>query len=432
MLYLRCGVRPVGRRGVVAVLAAVSMVAIVAVVALVVDGGVIRDRSRHVQSAADAAALAAAIELFNNYKTVSAGNPDPGGAAQAAALAILQENGYTAANADITVHIPPRESQTGFNGQLRHAEVIVAFRQERYFSAIFASGNVSIRGRAVARGQYPIVDDGIIILDPDTKGALNAHGNGTVHVRGANVIVNSNHSEAAITAGNGAMALDDPNPGDRFVPGFKITGGYSGGAFTPVPTTGNLPTPDPLRSLPPPNRASMPDGSMSFVNLGGGARLYTMTPGLYNTPVSFSGQESVVMEPGIYYFEKGFSMSGQGTLTGNEVMLYNDPTSVSHGIDITGQGAVTLSPPTSGLYKGIVIYQNRRADVTVKVTGNGLLNVTGTLYAANSLLMIEGNGDVSIGSQYISRMLDLGGNGDLHVLYDPILPPRSRQLELVE
>ncbi len=426
------GAWPGRRRGVIAVFAAVCMVVLVGVVALVLDGGVIRDRRRHVQAAADAAALAAAIDLFNNYKTISAGNPDPGGAGRATALAILQDNGYSSANADITINIPPQESQSRLNGQIGHAEVIVSFRQERYFSAVFGSSTLPVRARAVARGRYPIVDDGIIILDPDTKAALNSHGNGTVRVSGANVIVNSEHTEAAITSGNGLMVVNDSNPLDAFVPGFNVTGGYSGGGFAPAPNTGTLPAPDPLRSLPPPDTSSMGDGSITTVNLGGGAKLHTLTPGRYTGAVSFSGQESVVLQPGIYYFEHGFSMSGQGTLTGNGVMLYNDPTSISHGIDIAGQGAVTLSPPTSGLYKGIVIFQNRRADVTVKVTGNGLFNVTGTLYAANALMMIEGNGDVSVGSQYISRMLDVGGNGDLNITYDPLLAPRGRQLEIVE
>ncbi len=432
MARLQQGSRGGPRRGVVAVFAAISMVVIISVVALVLDGGVIRDRRRHVQAAADAAALAAAIDLFNNYRITSTGNPDPGGSGRAAALAILRDNGYDDANADITINIPPRESQSGLNGQPGHAEVIVSFRQERYFSAIFGSGHMAVRARAVARGQYPIVDDGIIILDPDTKGALNTHGNGAIRVSGANVIVNSNHSEAAITNGNGRMVVNDNNPLDSFVPGFALTGGFGGGGFTPTPSTGNLPTPDPLRSLPLPDRASMPPGSMTVTDLGGGATLHTLTPGLYTTALSFSGQESVLLQPGVYYFEAGFSLSGQGTLTGNGVMLYNDPSSASHGIDITGQGAVTLSPPTSGLYMGIVIFQNRRADVTVKVTGNGQFNVTGTLYAANALMMIEGNGDVSVGSQYISRMLDLGGNGDLNIVYDPLLAPRMRQLELVE
>ncbi len=414
------------RRGVVAVFAAICMVVIVSVVAIVVDSGMVRDRRRHVQASADAAAMAAAIELFNNYLQVSSASSDPGGRARAGALSILQDNGYTPSNAEIIINIPPRESRSGFNGQPRLAEVIVTFHQARQFSTIMGNGDIPVRARAVARGDYAQIDDGVLVLDPDTKGAFNAHGNGQIIVHGADVIVNSNHSEAAITNGNGVGVVGG-NPSNNFTPGFKITGGYSGGGFNPAPTTGVYPTPDPLRFLPAPDRNALSMGSITTAN-----GVVTMTPGVYTTPVSFSGPENIVMEPGVYVFDQGFSVTGQGSLTGDQVMLYNEPHSSSHRMQIAGQGGVNLTAPYSGLYNGIIIFQNRRADVDVSITGNGNFNIAGTIYAANALVTVEGNGDKSVGSQYISRMLDVGGNGNVNIVYDPDLAPRTRILELVE
>ena len=54
------------RHGVVLVLVAVSLVAILGIVAMALDAGLLFSRRRGLQAAADAAALAAAIDLFKN------------------------------------------------------------------------------------------------------------------------------------------------------------------------------------------------------------------------------------------------------------------------------------------------------------------------------------------------------------------------------
>jgi hypothetical protein len=154
---------------------------------------------------------------------------------------------------------------------------------------------------------------------------------------------------------------------------------------------------------------------------------------VFSGGLKFSGQESVVMAPGVYYMDGGgFSFSGQGSLTGSGVLIYNAPQSNSDQISITGQGSVTLSPPTSGAYTGLVAFQDRTADVDVKVVGNGNYNITGGFYAANASVKIEGNGDVSVGSQYISRLLDIGGNGGLSITWHANQVPRTRIIGLVE
>jgi len=128
----------------------------------------------------------------------------------------------------------------------------------------------------------------------------------------------------------------------------------------------------------------------------------------------------------------GFSFSGQGSLLGRGVMIYNDPNANSQRINVTGQGSVDLSPPTSGLYQGILFFQNRTADVAVNIVGSGGYTVSGTFYAASGPISVSGNGDAYIGSQYISRTLDLGGNGSLNIDYTAFNPPGLRKLQLVE
>src|SRR5262245_49405023 len=81
------------RRGAVAVLLAVSMIALLSVVALSLDGGSLLSERRHAQATADAAAMAAASDLYENFWTNN--GLDPGGTAKASALQTAKANGYT-------------------------------------------------------------------------------------------------------------------------------------------------------------------------------------------------------------------------------------------------------------------------------------------------------------------------------------------------
>jgi hypothetical protein len=160
-----------------------------------------------------------------------------------------------------------------------------------------------------------------------------------------------------------------------------------------------------------------------------GFRRITLTPGRYPGGLSFAGKDSVIMQPGIYYLAGGFSFSGQAKteLRAEGVMLYS-----TGRVALTGQGVVRISPPTTGLYQGISVFMDRNSGGPVKITGNGSFTVSGTVYAANGAGQIAGNGDVQLGSQYITRTLDVGGNGAVNIRYNARSGPRERRIALVE
>jgi hypothetical protein len=91
-----------------------------------------------------------------------------------------------------------------------------------------------------------------------------------------------------------------------------------------------------------------------------------------------------------------------------------------------------MTPPTSGLYEGLTLFQERNATPTLTVSGGGNMYVTGTFYAANAQMKISGGGTGHVGSQFISRYLELGGNGALNIDYDPNQAIPRRILGLVE
>ena len=155
-------------------------------VAIAVDGGVLLDRRQTLQAAADAAALAAAQDLYANYLTNQ--GQDQNGTALQAALDNASDNGYPSGN--VTVNIPPTSGP--FKDLVGYAEVIVTYDQQRYFSALFGKSKIQLTARAVAQGRAYATKAGIIILHPTASGALTMNGGGTVTVVGVPIIIDSN------------------------------------------------------------------------------------------------------------------------------------------------------------------------------------------------------------------------------------------------
>jgi hypothetical protein len=324
----------------------------------------------------------------------------------------------------VTVNIPPQSGP--FTGKAGYAEVIINYSQSRNFSTIFGGSDVLVAARAVAQGRWYSPNDGILILNPTAPGSLSNNGNGTMSVISAPTIIDSNSAQAAITVGTGTCISSV----------FDITGvpGTSGsGTFKGTINSGQTPTPDPLAYLPEPDPSTMTIQSHNPTHASGPTTL-TVSPGVYKGGIQVTGQASLVMQPGIYYMDGGgFSFSGLGSLTANGVMIVNAPKSNSDDISITGNGTINFSPPTTGTYAGISLWQVRSATNTITVNGNGGSTMSGTFYTAGGTLSVTGNGtnDV-IGSQYISYNLTLGGNGSFSVNWDPNLVGRTRILTLVE
>lgn len=430
------------RDGNVAVIVAVCLVAILGSVALSLDGGQQLDKRRQIQCAADAAALTAAGELYANWWLhLPRGTDTADGHARLLAHSVAAKNGFVNGvdGCTVTVNIPPLSGP--FANIPCHAEVIISVDQDRFFSRIFTNDPVEIGARAVARGSRSSVRNGIIVLDPLLKDAFGIGGNANVNVvSDAAILVNSSHPEAVINNGNGSTSInlyDGSGQGSvdvTGVPGYTNPGGGTLGATI---NSGVEPTPDPLRFLPPPDPATLQVRQTKKLQHSS-ANNITLQPGIYMGGISITGKGTITLEPGIYYMlGGGFTVSGQSNLWGEGVMIYNAPLSNSDTISMggTGEGSIHLTPPDSGPYQGIVLYQQRDAayQPTVSLTGNGSMTVSGTFYVPSAELKVTGNGGQdTIGSQYISDTLKLGGNGGFKVDWNPRMIPGIREIYLVE
>lgn len=428
----RAGRRP----GAVAVYVAVVMPVLIAVVALAIDAGMLFDKRRHAQANSDAAALAAANELFRTYTNewVYDDGIDVSGSARDSALSVSNSHGYTnnGSESTVTVNIPPLSGH--YVGLKGYAEVITEYKQKRAFSRIFSSDDVLVKTRTVARGRWAPAAIGILCLDPTSAASLKIQGQCYGMVPMASVIVNSTSSSAADGGGQGGTITGKS---------FEITGGVnqSGGTqFIGPVHTGVPPTPDPFRDLPEPNPNTMParrQRDAVVVDLGGGLKKYTLQPGRYTGGLAFSGQDTVVLTPGVYYMEGGgfhFSGTESTSLTATGVMLFNGPAANGRygDIQITGNGAVTWTPPETGVYKGLSFFQARANEQMIVINGNGQMNIKGAWYAQHAEISVGGNGVNYIGNQFVCWNMTLHGSGTYIVPWDPGTIQPVRDLKIVE
>jgi hypothetical protein len=339
-------------------------------------------------------------------------------------------------------------------------EVIVDYPQPRFFARIFGANPNHVAARAVARGRLTTGKVGILVLDLTVSEALKANGTGTITVSQADIIVNSSDPQATGGDGQGAILTDSGGA-------FQLTGGVKANTTLIGKVNYNQPpTPDPLAYIPQPTLPASAQTAKGLSPTNGQAKpylqalnilpssvngkVYILTPGRYDNLPNFSNGDVVILQQasannqqGVYYLNgSGFTSTGAtvvmdptGATTGG-IMLFNDPrpNGNSTGISLTG-GVVNLSPPTSGPYQGISLFQDRSSTVAMSITGQGSTNISGTFYAAGGPISITGSsatGADVIGSQYISDTLQIGGNGKFSVNWDPKQTAPVRQLAIVE
>ncbi len=106
-------------------------------------------------------------------------------------------------------------------------------------------------------------------------------------------------------------------------------------------------------------------------------------------------------------------------------------------MSLTTTGSVAISPPTQGTYQGLVAFQDRAASNTNVITGNGNLNITGTIYtpaapisvvANNSSTSKDGTPLDKVGSQIITNTFAASGSGSFAVNNTNATPVRLIQL----
>ena len=202
------------------------------------------------------------------------------------------------------------------------------------------------------------------------------------------IIVNSSSSPAVALNGPGSLSYSQ----------LQIV---NGGTCTCSYVSRTAPVPDPFAGLPAPSTSGLATNPPKVGN--------TYSPGIYTGTFSPDG----TLSPGVYILQNGLSMSGQQDVTGAGVLFYITGGSVS----ITGQATINITPPTTGTYAGISIWQAVTDTNPFAITGQGAASsVGGILYlpGASSVTLGAGEGGLVIGS-VIAPNINVVGNGTVTV-----------------
>jgi hypothetical protein len=261
------------RRGFVVVVITISLIALFGITALAIDGGLLLTDRAKAQAAADAAALAAAIDLYQNFDSNQGADPD--GDAATSAQDTAKDNGFTnnVGGVTVKVNIPPLSGT--YQRQAGYAEVIITFKQTKYFSSIWGKAAVHVQARAVARGAKAPRNNGIIVLDPKDSNTLMTSNTADIAVTDASIVVDSTDGSAGKISNSGNITADTLDFSGK--PGYSSSGT---GQFIGTKLSSQTPTPDPLRYLPPPSEPTL---SWSNVNISNLPKVNGNVPG-YPTP----------------------------------------------------------------------------------------------------------------------------------------------------
>ena len=102
------------------------------------------------------------------------------------------------------------------------------------------------------------------------------------------------------------------------------------------------------------------------------------------------------------------------------VLTNSDPssTAVIGSVTINAGAHVELAPPTSGTYKNLLIYQDRRATWTAgnvnKINGDSSSILKGAFYFPSQQLQINGSAGLDFGcAQFVARRVEFSGDGSI-------------------
>jgi Flp pilus assembly protein TadG len=420
-------------QGAVAVMVAIVAVVLFVIAALVVDLGLARDTKRQSQNAADAAALAAGNKLY-----------DATGAVQFA-TAVSEAKSYSLTNfgVDLTewssctdvgalAYVPPTSTPCiSFDSATAPTLVRVKVPLETLKPGLGTlSGVRSITVDSAAR----------VALEPPglpcivcVLGSGQTHNlqNGDVFVDGGNV-----HFNGSVSVGTNGFVVTD---GDITVEGTASPNPTTN--FTPDAQQGQPAIVDPLAYLTlPPDMSTLTAksnpctqgpglyGDFNFPN-----SLCTLTPGLYvisgpsGTEWDQSGNSSsIIAGSGVtLYFTCG---------TAGAPVACASPSQTGATLDAAGNGSIQISPPTSGPLQGVAIAYDRHNNATMRMTGNGISNMSGAVYMQSGMLQMNGNGCTATNSAIVVSSIEMNGNpACLNVeaapSSNPIPPPSDLYLD---
>jgi Flp pilus assembly protein TadG len=446
------------------ILVAVAMsIFLIGAIGLAVDGSNLYTQRQQAQAAADAAAQAGIMSIFDSTNSTGTAGFTTTGPFTCTTTdtktpcVYASNNGFGGTSSDtVTVSFPADTAAPGvsFSGAFptNLIQVSVSRSVNTTLMRLLGPTATTVTATAMAAIVDVLAPIPILITHPTLPGALAMNGTPNIQICGGpsrSIQVNSVSATANAAVGNSTIDLSHAGPldtngdcktgtgadfgvwgGPKTTPPFTFLGGTKPGQYLHA-----SPVLDPLAGVVAPDPTKLPAATAS-TNLNAGSGICptaagphgctVLTPGKYPSGLSLSNT-TALLEPGIYYMQTGgfgclancnLAMASSpvtdvttgtgwdGTVAGGGVLIYNSGTGQ---INIGSNGSVNLigSSATSS-YKNILFFEDHNAGANTgknahSMGGGGAMSLEGTIYLTNLLGTMTGDA-----ATY--QELDLQGN----------------------
>lgn len=388
-------------RGQAIILVVFAIIGLFGAAALAIDGGNAYVDQHRAQTAADAAALTAAITRIES------------GNWRAAALETAQSNGYDNNGITNTVELNTPPVSGAFKDNSEYIQVIITSHLKTYFGPVIGLREITTVAQAVSQSKPAVLGEmfdgyAIVSLAPhslcDKNRSFWIHGEATISLEGGGIFVNSDNPNCAlISNGSGSIRINDESP-------LTIVGGASiqkPQLITPFPPqVGAAPM-----SYPPP---------FQMPRIGCGSKIATvdeetkvMSPGNWDDDFPPEGVHQ--LHGGIYCIEGDVNFRDGQSLVGNGVTLVVDNGEVRFG----GNSEVQLSAPQGGDFAGLLFYMPLENKKLFILNGNADSRLRGTILAPSAKIRLLGyKSPEGIRSQIIGYTIEVDGISNIVVKYN--------------
>jgi Putative Flp pilus-assembly TadE/G-like len=392
--------------GQVLVLTLVSATLLMAFMALAIDVGILFRARRNMQIAADAAAMAGAMQAYYG----------PTSSVTSAGQTAARVNGVDSAATGNTVSIsyPPVDGPN--TGCMSCVEARVATPNKTFFMGMFIPGMQRVAARAVAGAPSTGLACGYIMA-PSADDAFWIHGAGSIIAPGCGMYVNSSQGDALCVTGKSGKS------DFAWVDVVGQQGNGNCGGNIGAGTTVNLNSPvqaSPWSNLPDPSNQctgtaiTPPGGTLTGTITGPGAGVVACYTNGSN-PVTIN---NATLGPGIYVFKSGVSVTGTDYIGGTSSGTSGGATiAVSSGaFNVATTSDLNVYAPTTGTYNGVAFYQSA-GDTSADLLSFGSSGSTfdGMIYAPGAQVELHdqgGSGDKTYFGFVVGTLYD---NGKLDV-----------------
>jgi Flp pilus assembly protein TadG len=411
-------------RGQTIMLVALALPIILGFVGLATDVGSLFMDRRQMQTAADAAALAGALNLTN-------------GTWQSAAKAASTANGFTDGSNGVTVNVnnQPTWPASNYFGVKGYIEATVSKPESTIFLSLFGFPKVTVAARAVATNQAPgngcvftlgqtgtdlTVQGSLGINAPDCDFNINSDGSaanpivetgkgGSIQTSSVGVVgpitnPSKNYADFSPAPVGGVVAYSDPLGAMQFP--YTCSSGTPSGCTCPASSAICANNPIPTAQMPSscgpltiPKSGTLPAGCY---DLGGGKSGTTI--GSQTTLNLASG--------GVYFFLDGpLNIQAGGTVNGTDVtLIFTGDSTITMGGSPTLDLVAPDATDTTAAFPGILYYQVPSDTSALTIIGGGNTTLEGVFYAPGANVTLQGSAGGTIYTDFVVQTLTLAGN----------------------